>query len=93
MKNWKIIEDDIEYCVVEYDDETKIWYLNNQLHRENGPAVETPNGYKVWCKHDKYHRTDGPAVIWSKGKEYWLNNRQYYDITSDEEWLLFQIIT
>ena len=27
---------------------TKRWYLNNQLHRTDGPAVEYYNGYKYW---------------------------------------------
>ena len=24
------------------------WYLNNELHREDGPAVEQPGGTKSW---------------------------------------------
>jgi len=27
---------------------TKRWYLNNQLHRTDGPAIEYYNGYKYW---------------------------------------------
>lgn len=26
----------------------KVWYLNGQLHRENGPAVEYTDGDKSW---------------------------------------------
>ena len=26
----------------------KRWYLNNQLHRTDGPAIEYYNGYKYW---------------------------------------------
>ena len=26
----------------------KVWYLNGKLHREDGPAVEYPNGSKMW---------------------------------------------
>jgi hypothetical protein len=38
-------------------------------------------------------RINGPAVIRKNGiKEYWLNGKHYPEITSDEEWLLFQII-
>ena len=27
---------------------TKLWYLNDELHREAGPAVEWANGFKFW---------------------------------------------
>jgi hypothetical protein len=26
----------------------KWWYLNDQLHREDGPAIEAANGDKYW---------------------------------------------
>ena len=31
----------------------KVWYLNNKLHRENGPAIEDIFGYKRWFLHNK----------------------------------------
>ena len=37
----------IEYTVKVYP-KTKEWYLNDQLHREDGPAIEGTNGYKAW---------------------------------------------
>ena len=40
---------------------TKHWYLNNQLHRVDGPAIEYISGSKVWCQNNNYHRIDGPA--------------------------------
>lgn len=33
--------------------ETKRYYLNGKLHREDGPAIEYVNGYKIWCLNDK----------------------------------------
>jgi hypothetical protein len=27
----------------------KFWYLNDKLHREDGPAMEHVNGKKAWC--------------------------------------------
>lgn len=42
----------------------KEYYDNHdQLHRENGPAVEHSNGNEIWYYHGKLHREDGPAVI------------------------------
>ena len=38
------------------------WYLNGELHRTDGPAVEYANGNKYWYLNGKFHRTDGPAL-------------------------------
>ena len=32
---------------------TKEWYLNGQLHRENGPAVEYPDSSTEWWLNGK----------------------------------------
>lgn len=34
--------------LTESSDGTKVWTLNNQLHREDGPAIEWANGTKFW---------------------------------------------
>ena len=52
----------------------KYWYLNENLHREDGPAVEYVNGTKFWYLNGKRHREDGPAVEYADGgKEWYLN--------------------
>ena len=38
----------IEYTVKVEADGSKEWYLNHQLHREDGPAIESSNGSKEW---------------------------------------------
>jgi hypothetical protein len=38
---------------------TKRWTLNGKLHREDGPAVEWPNGQKEWYLH-------GEEVGWER---------------------------
>jgi len=53
---------------------TKRWYLNNKLHRIDGPAVEYANGDKFWYLNGKLHRTDGPAVKCITGYEAWYLN-------------------
>lgn len=89
-----IIEDGIEYEINEYKNGDKVWWLNDKYHRENGPAEECFNGEKGWYKYGYLHRTDGPAVIYPNGeKKYYLDGLCYEEITSDEEWILFQIIT
>ena len=37
----------IEYVVKVYEGR-KEWCLNGQFHREDGPAIEYPDGYKLW---------------------------------------------
>ena len=40
-----------EVTVNEYG--TKYWYLNDKLHREDGPAVEFASGAKCWYINGK----------------------------------------
>ncbi len=61
---------------------TKWWWLNGELHREDGPAVERSNGYKSWYLNGELHREDGPAVELANGyKEWWLNGEE---VTEEE---------
>jgi len=66
------------------------------LHREDGPAKEYVNGTEYWYQYGKLHREDGPAIVYYNGykkyKEYYLNDIYYPDISSDEEWIIFQIL-
>ena len=55
------------FCVDEDGD--KCWYLNDKLHRENGPAVEDANGNKWWYLNGELHRLDGPAVEFANGNK------------------------
>jgi hypothetical protein len=65
-----------EVEVTEYG--TKFWYLNGELHREDGPAIECANGTKRWYQNDKRHREDGPAVEYADGSKIWyLNSKRH----------------
>ena len=70
--------------IVKVDDYgNKYWFLNDKYHREDGPAVEYPNGCKFWYLNDKLHREDGPAVEYDTGGKYWyLNDVEY----TEAEW-------
>ena len=72
----------------------KEWYLNDQLHRIDGPAsiVYYLSGkvrFIEWWRNSKRHRTDGPAYIgrYETGEiydcEWFLNGEEIYP----EEWL------
>ena len=72
----------IEYTVKVYPDGGKLWYLNGELHREDGPAREWANGTKIWHLHGKLHREDGPAVEHADGaKEWYLDGKK---VTEEE---------
>ena len=71
MKEYKVGK----YTVKESTDGDKLWYLNGERHREDGPAIEYANGIKYWYLNDKLHREDGPAKEYANGnKSWWINN-------------------
>ena len=67
----------LKYRIVIDENGTR-WYRNaaEQLHRDEGPAVEYSNGRKVWYQNGRLHRTDGPAIESANGgKEWWQNDQ------------------
>ena len=60
-------------CTIDSDG-TKFWYLNHNLHRIDGPAVEYANGTKSWYLNGERHREDGPAIECANGNKYWYLN-------------------
>ena len=61
---------------------TKEWYLNGELHREDGPAIEWASGTKEWYLKGKRHREDGSAIEWSLGIKHWFLNGE--ELTEEE---------
>ena len=78
----------------------KAWYLNDQIHRADGPAsiqyYENGNIHReAWLLNGQRHRTDGPAVIryYKDGNikhKAWFLNGQKFDPT---DWLYENNIT
>jgi len=60
-----------------YNQQYQRWEWRNsqdQLHREDGPAIEYDNGTKYWYRNGRLHREDGPAVEYVNGcGEWWVN--------------------
>ena len=56
---------------------TRHWYLNGELHREDGPANERHDGTRFWYLNGKIHREDGPAVEYADGTRHWYLNDEY----------------
>lgn len=53
---------------------TKRWYLNDRLHRMDGPAVECADGSKEWWMNGKIHRDGAPAVELADGTKKWYQH-------------------
>jgi len=45
----------------------KVWFKNNKIDRDGGPALIWGNGTQMWFKYGSRHRTDGPAVTLPNG--------------------------
>jgi hypothetical protein len=55
----------------------KVWSLEGELHRADGPAVEYEDGAEEWWLHGERHREDGPALTDANGvEEWWLHGTQ-----------------
>ena len=68
----------IKYTVKVLENGTKEWFLNGELHREDGPAIERSNGDKWWYLNGELHREDGPAVEDPNGYKAWyLNGKEH----------------
>jgi len=75
--------------LTEFPNGDKQWWLNDKLHREDGPAIEYADGTKFWWVNDKLHREDGPALEYPSGhKEWWLNGKEY----TEEEYVMVQFM-
>jgi hypothetical protein len=61
-----------------YQDGTQRWFLNDRIHREDGPAVIHSDGTKVWFLNSKCHREDGPAIVYPDGTQVWYLNGKYH---------------
>ena len=49
----------------------KYFNATDQLHREDGPAIEASSGDRYWYRNGKLHREDDPAVIYANGTRKW----------------------
>jgi len=67
-----------------------LYYLNEQLHREDGPAIVYCDGTEEWYLNDYRHRIDGPAIVYPNGILQWYLNGEKVnpeDLPCDYEYL------
>jgi len=85
MKVDTITEGGVDYEVHTDADGTRSWYVNGQLHRLDGPAVEYADGTRVWNVNGQRHRLDGPAYEGADGTREWYVNGQHVDCQSVDD--------
>lgn len=78
------------------EDGTKMWYLNDCIHRDDGPAIIEPNGTKKWYCMGHLHREGGPAIEFSSGAKYYYNKGSLHRVdgpaivsNEEERWYLY----
>jgi len=76
-----------EYCIGLHYHVGTFYYKDGELHREDGPAVESADGGKEWYQKGKRHREDGPAIEYADGDKSWWIRR---DELSEEEYKQWQ---
>ena len=51
------------------------YYVNDKLHREDGPAIEYNSGDASWYINGLRHRVGGPAKNFSYTKQWWVDGK------------------
>ena len=50
------------------------YYLNDVIHRTDGPAMITTDGTQIWFENGVLHCLTGPAIIQLDGAKEWVVN-------------------
>ena len=49
---------------------SKAWWINGYMDRDNEPAVIYSNGTKEYWKHGRLYRENGPTIEFADGSTY-----------------------
>jgi hypothetical protein len=63
-----------------YVDGAWTWFLDDKIHRVDGPAVIRDAGTKEWYINGMRHRADGAAIEYSNGLRSWYFNGNLHRI-------------
>jgi hypothetical protein len=60
----------------------KVWRLNGQIHRQDGPAIEHAHRRRdvacnEWYLHGELHREDGPAYEMNGTKGWYIHGKRH----------------
>ena len=59
-----------------YSNGSQFWWLNDKLHREDGPAAIYADGTQRWWLNGELHRADGPAIYADGTQRWYLNGKK-----------------
>jgi len=85
IKKFKKVLVNIKNGLIIDENGYKMWFKDNQLHREEGPALEYPDGTKFWYIRDRLHRLDGPAIESPDGEKSWYYQDEEIACSSQQE--------
>jgi hypothetical protein len=87
MTNEADVYEALKYRTEVSDGGSRYYYnARGRLHRENGPAIEWPDGTKFWYQCGLLHRADGPAMIQPDGScEWWINGTEYNECDYNQQ--------
>ena len=61
------------------------WFLNNEIHRDDGPAITFKDSERHWYRYDYFYNLNGPTIIKPSGKKYYhIDGVLTYIIDKDE---------
>ena len=72
---------------------TQRWYLDDKLHRQDGPAVVYSDGSEYWYLDDKLHRQDGPAAVGACVTEDWYLHGKFLEEGVEGFWAHWKLLT
>ena len=52
-------------------------YIKRELHRVDGPAIDSTDGNNSWYLNGRLHRVDGPAVEGNQGRYWYMNGLRH----------------
>jgi len=84
VEKWGFRNGKVVYKIDKED--TKRWYRNGELHRDDGPAVEWADGTKEWYRNGRKHRDDGPAEEGNGTRMWWREGSPHRDDGPAAEW-------
>jgi len=71
--------------MIEYASGTRQWFLNDKLHREDGPAIEWPDGHCAWFLNDIAY-TEEEYNIEVRLRRCGLSTNVPYEWKSNAQW-------
>jgi hypothetical protein len=68
----------IKNGIIRYEGGQIEYWRDGKRHREDGPAMISPNGFRQWFFNDEFHRLNGPAIEFDDGTEFWYYRDVFY---------------